>query len=424
MMRRFRIAVRAVAMTLAIAWAVSSLCLNAQEQAKSKPGSLDGLKGEFTTAMQAWQEKYSADLTTPSPQLIERYDTWPGWTMVPRVIELATGNAESPDSFDTLLWYLELSRAVGPFDKEIYASEEQAMTVLRTRYISNPRITEVLKDCSSYATPGREALLRECATQGSSHEVRGLACYYLAEHLRNKERLATLLAKHDQLSSDEAWQKHLVERRSPESVKALRAIDSKTTLAEVDAVDRRVLKEFGDVQSPYELPFRNGRPTLAFLDGFRRAQQQAISVGKPAPELASKDLDGNKRALSDYQGKIVLLHFWATWCPPCVEKFPQLQALAKKHADQPFQILGVNYDRDRKAAVKYLAVNNIAWPSWWAEAMGESMGHWFVDGRASPSILVLGRSGVLRYHDKEGDALDKAIDQRLREPSDEGAAKP
>ena len=113
MMRRFSIAVRTVAVALATAWAVSSLCLNAQEQAKSKPDSLDGLKGEFTAAMQAWQEKYSADLTTPSAQLIERYDTWPGWSMVPRVIDLATGNGEAPESFDALLWYFELSRAVG-----------------------------------------------------------------------------------------------------------------------------------------------------------------------------------------------------------------------------------------------------------------------------------------------------------------------
>jgi thiol-disulfide isomerase/thioredoxin len=398
--------------------AVVLICISSgadgQEAAKTDGSALDALKLEYDEAMKAWQSRFTGDVTTPSAQLIARWDLWPGWLYIPQVVKLGTENPETPYSFDALKWFVELSCAVGSFDREIYSFDEQAMAALRTQYLAHPRIGELLKDCSRYATPGREALLRACAEKGATRDVRGLACLYLAEYLRNKERIASHVAKPEELLVNEAFQKHVNERQSPEWLAFIRSTDSQRTLAEADVVDRRVLDEFGDVQAPFELPFVLGKPTLAFWAGFRRAQTEAPSLGKPAPELVSKDLDGKERKLSDYKGKVVVLHFWATWCPPCVEKFPQLKELATKHSDQPFRVLGVNYDRDRKAAVKYVEVNHIDWPSWWAIAMGETMGSWFVTG-TSPSILVLDETGVLRYHNVEGAALDKAVESLLRE---------
>lgn len=59
-----------------------------------------------------------------------------------------------------------------------------------------------------------------------------------------------------------------------------------------------------------------------------------IKTGSPAPDFSLKLTDGTNIKLSDYRGKAVLLHFWATWCPPCRIELPGMDAFAKKIADQ------------------------------------------------------------------------------------------
>lgn len=54
------------------------------------------------------------------------------------------------------------------------------------------------------------------------------------------------------------------------------------------------------------------------------------------------DLKGKKHSLSDYRGKVVLVNFWASWCPPCIREMPELQKLKKHFADRPFEILTIN----------------------------------------------------------------------------------
>lgn len=67
-------------------------------------------------------------------------------------------------------------------------------------------------------------------------------------------------------------------------------------------------------------------------------------VGKPAPPIKETDIDGAKVDLSALKGKVVLVQFWATWCPPCVASTPHLNALAEKYGKRGFEILGINVD--------------------------------------------------------------------------------
>lgn len=62
----------------------------------------------------------------------------------------------------------------------------------------------------------------------------------------------------------------------------------------------------------------------------------------PMEDFESVDLDGNTIKLSDYKGKIILLNFWATWCPPCREEMPMMQEVYEKYKDQDVVILTVN----------------------------------------------------------------------------------
>ena len=76
-------------------------------------------------------------------------------------------------------------------------------------------------------------------------------------------------------------------------------------------------------------------------------------IGTAAPEFTLQDSD-HKVSLNDYRGKVVLLNFWATWCPPCIAEMPSLIELQKKMKDKDVVILGVSIDEDEAAYHKFL----------------------------------------------------------------------
>lgn len=72
--------------------------------------------------------------------------------------------------------------------------------------------------------------------------------------------------------------------------------------------------------------------------------------GKPdAPQLDLYGMGGKRYRLSDYQGSVVLINFWATWCPPCIQELPTLQKLKSKLEGERFEILAVNLGEDEDA---------------------------------------------------------------------------
>lgn len=66
-------------------------------------------------------------------------------------------------------------------------------------------------------------------------------------------------------------------------------------------------------------------------------------TGQKAPPLVLKDLKGRTLRLSDYKGKVVLLNFWATWCPPCRAEVPDLVEMQREYRRRGLQILGITY---------------------------------------------------------------------------------
>lgn len=65
-----------------------------------------------------------------------------------------------------------------------------------------------------------------------------------------------------------------------------------------------------------------------------------------APDFSLPDLDGKTHKLSDYHGKVVLLNFWATWCPPCRREMPSMEKLHQELKDKPFQVLACDQQED------------------------------------------------------------------------------
>lgn len=69
-------------------------------------------------------------------------------------------------------------------------------------------------------------------------------------------------------------------------------------------------------------------------------------IGKTRPEFAMMDIEGNIRNIKDWDGQIVLLNFWATWCPPCLEEIPGFIEIQQELDNRGFQIIGVAVDNE------------------------------------------------------------------------------
>ena len=77
----------------------------------------------------------------------------------------------------------------------------------------------------------------------------------------------------------------------------------------------------------------------------------SVAVGDLAPDFQLEDTKGNKVTLSDLRGKIVLLNFWATWCPPCLEEMPSMERLNEVIAGDDFVMLAVNAEENGRSVV-------------------------------------------------------------------------
>jgi len=78
-------------------------------------------------------------------------------------------------------------------------------------------------------------------------------------------------------------------------------------------------------------------------------------IGKPAPEFRLAGLDGKRTGLSDLKGKVVLLNFFASWCPPCKAEMPSMNALQKRFRDKGLEVVAVSSDRTGDALRRFLA---------------------------------------------------------------------
>ncbi len=93
-----------------------------------------------------------------------------------------------------------------------------------------------------------------------------------------------------------------------------------------------------------------------FLSGCQRGPRPAL-VNSPAPEFALKDAD-RAVSLRELRGKIVVLNFWATWCPPCVEEMPSLVAMQQSMSGR-VTVLAVSVDLNEDAYRRFLRDHNI-----------------------------------------------------------------
>lgn len=117
-------------------------------------------------------------------------------------------------------------------------------------------------------------------------------------------------------------------------------------------------------------------------------------TGGATPALTLRDHTGKVHNLADYRGKVVVVNFWATWCPPCREEMPSMQALREELKGQGFEVLAVNLMESEEKIAAFRESELIDLPVL-MDRDGAAAKRWKV--RMLPISFVIDRSGAIRY---------------------------
>ena len=282
------------------------------------------------------------------------------------------------------------------------SSAVAAIEILRRDWALKPQIALVCSNLSASLHPDlAEPLLREILAKNPDRVCQGLACFWLANLLQSASDVPSVYGTQPDARP------RLERILGKERIAALLDGEAERCLNEALDLYKTVLAKYADVPQFPEIP--TAKRKISELAAKRLASFEDIVPGKVAPEFTGTFLDGSPHKLSDYRGSVVLVIFWASWCGPCIQDFPNENRISGTLKGKPFVLLGVNCDRTIESARECVDKHQVTWNS-------------FFDGRPSdgpiakayrasnlPLSVVIDKSGVIRYVGLRGDSLEQAI---------------
>ncbi|MFT5327348.1 MAG: thiol-disulfide isomerase/thioredoxin [Planctomycetaceae bacterium] len=180
------------------------------------------------------------------------------------------------------------------------------------------------------------------------------------------------------------------------------------------AVELQLARDFGAARHVYE-----EIASKFFLNADVRSLcenriKKMDMVDQKAPEIEGSDIKGGSVSLASLEGKVVLVDFWATNCPPCLEEMPNLKQIYADYHDDGFEILGISLDEDPSIVEQFTAQAKISWPMIVERGTVDTLrASYFVP--TIPSLFVVDQSGKLHQFDVRGDDLRKVIEGLLKQ---------
>ena len=209
-------------------------------------------------------------------------------------------------------------------------------------------------------------------------------------------------------------------REAEEEFRAALSLDPAQSMAHRD-LGVALIKQNRDADGIAELNLFIAAPgnALKLVDEARMMAANPIRAREPfAPDFVFTSLEGASISNASLQGKVVLLDFWATWCPPCRESVPTIQSLHKKYAGKAFEIVGISGDSDEDSWKAFVAKNNMNWAEYLdsSEMMSEKF-----EVDSFPTYIVVDKEGVVRYRQSGFGTttqmeLEDTINKALKKP--------
>ncbi len=152
-----------------------------------------------------------------------------------------------------------------------------------------------------------------------------------------------------------------------------------------DAEGVAVLKQYVQLQPKGA----NAETANKMIENPRRARENY------APDFSFTSAEGEYVSLEDLRGKVVVLDFWGTWCPPCVESVPELRTLHKRYSKEPsFMLIGISSDSDEQEWREFTAKNRMIWPQYLDK---DHKGQRAFGVRAFPTYVVIDHEGIVQF---------------------------
>ena len=139
-----------------------------------------------------------------------------------------------------------------------------------------------------------------------------------------------------------------------------------------------------------------------------------LNPGNMAPAFSLPDTSGNSISLENYKGKVVLLDFWASWCPDCRRANPYMVELYRRYHAKGLEFIGISLDNKRERWTAAIAADTLAWThlsslkGWNCPVAVEYNIHWI------PTVVLIDRDGRIVCRGLEGDALEAKIKETLK----------
>jgi len=138
-----------------------------------------------------------------------------------------------------------------------------------------------------------------------------------------------------------------------------------------------------------------------------------LKIGQPIPDFDTTTVDGKPFKLSDLKGKVILLDFWATWCPPCILQLPHMKQLYERNKDKNFVLVGISADETAEDLKNFLENENMQWPQIFdgsdtTSTIAEQYGVFI-----RPTTVLIDAKGNVSAIDVYGKRLDEAVDKLL-----------